>query len=294
MTDQPDVPDRPGGGSRPGDGGGPAHHEPVVDDLVEVWSSFAAACDGIGPAQWDLATDCPGWTVKDQLAHVIGVERLVMGDEAPPPLATRPDHVRNEFAELNEPWIEARRPVPGPEVLAEFTAVTRRRVEELRALPAERFDVVGWSPVGEVPYREFLVTRVLDGWAHEQDVRRALGRPGGRNGAGESAVLDRCASTMAYVVGKRVSPPDGTTVRFSVTGVLGRQVPVVVTGGRAAVVPAPGPDDPTTTLVMDQETFWRLGFGRVDAARVLASGQVELAGDLGLGHRVLGSMAFMI
>jgi uncharacterized protein (TIGR03083 family) len=205
-----------------------------------------------------------------------------------------PDHVRNEFAALNEPWIEARRPVPGPDVLSEFTTVARRRIHELRGLPAERFDVIGWSPVGEVPYRDFLVTRVVDGWAHEQDVRRALGRPGGRSGAGESAVLDRCASTMAYVVGRRVAPPDGTSVRFEVTGVLGRRVTVVMASGRAALVPDGAPARPTATLTMDQETFWRLGFGRVDAERVLASGAVTVAGDVELGNRVLGSMAFMI
>ncbi len=273
---------------------GSAHHEPVVDELDEVWSSFAAACDGVRATQWDLPTDCPGWTVKDQLAHIIGVERMVMGDESPPPLADVPDHVRNEFAELNEPWIEARRTVPGPDVLAEFVGVTERRIAELRALPAERFDVVGWSPVGEVPFRDFLVTRVLDGWAHEQDVRRALGQPGGRNGAGESAVLDRCASTMGYVVGRRVAPPDGTSVRFVVTGVLGRWVPVVMVDGRAVAVPGRGPDEPTATLTMDQETFWRLGFGRVHPTRVLASGEVLVEGDVALGHRVLESMAFMV
>ncbi|HVC67518.1 MAG TPA: maleylpyruvate isomerase family mycothiol-dependent enzyme [Acidimicrobiales bacterium] len=272
---------------------GADHREPVVDGLAEVWSSFAAACAGIGAAQWDLPTDCPGWTVKDQLAHVIGVERMVMGDEAPPPLEVVPDHVRNEFAALNEPWIAARRDTPGPDVLAEFATVTGRRLRELRALSPERFDVVGWSPVGEVPYREFLVTRVVDCWAHEQDARRALGRPGGRDGAGESAVLDRCATTMAYVVGKRVAPPDGTAVRFEVAGALGRRVPVVMDGGRAAVAPDGGPDDPTVALVTDQETFWRLGFGRVDADAVLASGQVRVDGDAVLGRRVLESMAFM-
>jgi uncharacterized protein (TIGR03083 family) len=273
---------------------GSVNHEPVVDDLAEVWRSFASACDDVRSAQWDLATDCPGWTVKDQLAHIVGVERMVMGDEPPPPLAVRPDHVRNEFAALNEAWIEARRPESGPDVLSEFVAVTGRRVHELRALPPERFDVIGWSPVGDVPYRDFLVTRVLDSWAHEQDVRRALGRPGGRNGAGESAVLDRCAATMSYVVGKRVAPPDGTSVRFAVTGALGRRIPVVMAGGRAAVDPAGGPDDPTTTVTMDQDTFWRLGFGRVGADRVLAAGQVRVDGDVALGSRVLESMAFMI
>ena len=76
---------------------------------------------------------------------------------------------------------------------------------------------MGWSPVGEVPYREFMETRVLDTWAHEQDIRRALGRPGGRNGVGETVTLDRCEQTMPFVVGKRVAPPDGTSVLLFAT-----------------------------------------------------------------------------
>ena len=57
---------------------------------------------------------------------------------------------------MNEAWVEARRRVPGNEVLAEFVETTDRRLDALRAMPPERFDVVGWSPVGEVPYREFM------------------------------------------------------------------------------------------------------------------------------------------
>jgi uncharacterized protein (TIGR03083 family) len=239
-----------------------------------------------------LETDCPGWTVRDQLSHLIGVERMLLGEAPPPPMDVLPDHVRNGFAELNEPWVEARRRLAGNEVLAEFISVTGRRIHELRTMPPEGFDVVSWSPVGEVPYRDFLATRVLDSWAHEQDMRRAVGRPGGRNGVGEQAVLDRCERTMPFVVGKRVAPPDGTTVRFVVTGVLGRQVTVAVAEGRAEAVPG---DDgvATATLITDQETFWRLGFGRIEPTRALAAGQARVAGDIALGNRVLESMAFM-
>ena len=105
-------------------------------------------------------------------------------------------------------------------------------------MPKSKFDEVGWSPVGEVPYRQFMETRILDTWAHEQDIRRAVGRPGGRNGVGEAITLDRCARSMPFVVGKRVAPPDGTSVLFAVTGVMGRKVNVAVDQGRASLAPA--------------------------------------------------------
>ncbi len=271
-----------------------ANNEAVVDHMTQVWVSLVTACEKLKPTEWVLATDCPGWTVKDQISHLIGIERLLLGDPPPPPLDHVPAHVSNAFGELNEAWVASRRTVPGHEVLDEFIQITNRRFEELRVMPNSKFDEVGWSPVGEVPYRQFMETRILDTWAHEQDIRRAVGRPGGRNGVGEAITLDRCARSMPFVVGKRVTPPDGTSVLFAVTGVMGRRVNVAVDQGRASLAPAEPDHDPSVTLSMDQEAFWRLGFGRVDPERVLATGEVRIEGDVGLGHRVLEAMAFMI
>jgi len=271
----------------------PAAHEAVVDSLAEVWASVADACRDLDDSQWALPTDCPGWSVQDQLSHLIGVERTLLGDPAPEPVNQVPPYVKNAIGEMNEAWIEARRQRPGSEVLAEFVDVTDRRLAALRGFPPEKFDEVGWSPIGQVPYRDFMGTRLLDSWTHEQDIRRALDRPGGRNGAGETHIVTQCAGAMSFVVGKKVAPPDGTTVLFEVGGDLGRRVPVVVEGGRASVRPEL-PSPPTVTLAMDQETFWRLGFGRVSPADVLASGEASISGDAALGQQVLESMNFMI
>ncbi len=259
-----------------------------------MWASVVSACEQLDDEQWDRPTDCPGWSVKDNLSHLIGIERMLLGDPSPPALTEVPPHVRNPFGEMNEAWVAARRSVPGSEVLAEFVDTTNRRMDALTAMTAEEFDTVGWSPVGDVPYREFMATRILDTWTHEQDIRRALGRPGGRNGAGERIVLDRCEATMPYVVGKKVRPPDGTAVLFSVTGVMGRHILVTVTGGRAAAAPVPPPTPPTVTLTMEQDEFWRRCYGRVGPEERESTGAVTVEGDEALGQQVLGAMAFMM
>ncbi len=160
-------------------------------------------------------------------------------------------------------------------------------------MPAEHFDVVSQSLLGKMPYRQFIQIRVIDSWAHEQDIRRAVDRPGGRNGAGESVVMDGCARNMDRVVGKGVAPEDGSVVLFNISGLLGRQIAVAHGGGRGALVAPEEAGPPTTTLSMDQEAFWRLCFGRVEPVRLLGTGQVRVEGDVVVGHKVLDAMAFI-
>lgn len=264
--------------------------EPVIAALEEVWGSTVDACDGIPAASWDLPTDCPGWTVRDQISHLIGIERALLGEQPPAADGVGHPHVTNDVGAVNETWVAARRAVPGPEVLDEFRTVARRRLEALRAMPDERFEEIGWSPVGQVPYRTFMEVRVFDCWVHEQDVRRALGRPGGLGGAGEAVTLDRMAAAMGFVVGRKVSPPDGTTVVWRIEGRVERDVAVVTDGGRGRE-PAAVPAEPTVLLTLGPDTFWRLACGRTSATAALEAGEVAVAGDVPLGHRVLGAMA---
>jgi uncharacterized protein (TIGR03083 family) len=280
---------RPSGLTTPYDGrvAGP-FAEPVVDALDEVWRSIVDACNGIDTADWDRPTDCPGWTVRDQLSHLIGIERSLLGDAAPMLDEAVPAHVKNAIGEMNEAWVTARRSWPGAEVLAELQAVTARRLDQLAGFGPEQFDLVGWSPVGEVPYREFMAVRVFDCWAHEQDVRRALDRPGGRGGAGEATTLDRVDSFLGYVVGRKVGAPEGTSVVWDVAGPLPRRVALAVVDGRAR--PTDAPDRPTVGFVLDAMTYWRLGCGRTTADAAFADGAVTVTGDVELGRRVLDAM----
>jgi uncharacterized protein (TIGR03083 family) len=275
------------------DGGWRQRGLEATEGLRETWEGLAEACFELSSTEWALPTECPGWDVKDQLSHLIGIERSILG-EAPPdwdgPLG---DHVKNDFAAMNEPWVAVRRPLEGRAVRAEFVDVTATRLAQLRQRTEEEWAVVGFSPVGQVPYAVFMEVRVFDSWVHEQDARRALDRPGGRGNRASALSLDRVQGAMPFVVGKQAGCPDATAVRFEVSGPRdeARSFTVLVDGKRAREA-----DDvvaPTVTLALSGLDFLRLGCGRATAEEVDAAGGVAMEGDAAVGHRVLGAMNFM-
>jgi uncharacterized protein (TIGR03083 family) len=267
--------------------------EPVIAILAEEWDAIDTLGRVLADAEWDLPSECPGWSVRDVLSHLIGIERALLGDRPPSPLAALPPHVENEVGARNEAWVAPRRSLPGPVVLEEFRNVTARRLADLRSFPANRFDEIGPSPVGNVAYREFMNVRVMDSWVHEQDIRVATGRPGHDSGPAAELSLDRLCSAMPFVVGKQAGAPEGACVQFELRGTVPRRIDVVVQGGRAKAVPR-FDGRPTVVLDMDIEVFWRLACGRVDGQAAHVAGLVEVGGDTELAFRVLDTMAFMI
>lgn len=258
---------------------------PVIDQLAATWASMVRLCDDLGPDEWERSTDCPGWSVRDQLAHVIGTESALMGRTSPPPAGEAP-HIKNPMGALNEAWVASFRGRPGREVLAEFRAVTEMRLEALRAMTDEELDAEMVGPVGPQPYREFLQIRLMDSWVHEQDIRRAVDRPGHLDGPAAEAALARLLGSLAYVVGKRAGAPDGASVSLHLTGPLARTVDIEVAQGRARVAEG-GTSPAAVTLGMTAEAYARLASGRLTGEAAIASGEVTIEGDRDLGTAVL-------
>jgi uncharacterized protein (TIGR03083 family) len=261
--------------------------------LAETWGALAEVCFELTDTEWALPTECPGWDVKGQLSHLIGVERAIMGEPAPEWNGPLGDHVKNDFAASNEPYVAVRRALPGAAVRAEFVDVTTTRLAQLAALSAAEWAAPGWSPVGEVPRAEFMTVRVYDSWVHEQDVRLALDRPGGSGNLASSIALDRVQGAMPFVVGKQAGCAEGTAVRFDVAGPGhdARAFTIAVEGGRAR--PVGDGVTPTVTLSLSTIDFVRLGCGRATATQVETAGGARMHGDATVGRSVLGAMNFM-
>lgn len=264
----------------------------LVVQLEQVWSSMAELGEQLSEADWKRPTEVPGWTVQDNLTHIVGIEWSLLGVE--PPAHDIPDdlpHVKNDMGKRNEVFVDSRRRLSGAEALAEFREATNRRLAELAGYGPDDFARESWTPMGPGTIRDLLPFRVFDSWVHEQDMRRALDRPGDLDSPVAAVALDRIVGSMPFVVGKKAGVPDGSTVVFELSGPLGRTVAIGI-DGRARLLDAV-PDTPTVCIVTDTETFTRLAVGRLDPAATMVAGSVHFDGDEALGARVVEEMNFL-
>jgi uncharacterized protein (TIGR03083 family) len=256
--------------------------------LDEQFDAVLALAEGLAPGEWDLATACPGWSVKDNVAHVVSVEAMLLG--RPIPEVALPEdlpHVRNDFGRVNEQWIESYRGRSTTAVLADLREIIAERRAALAGMKQADFDAESFTPAGPDSYGRFMRIRVMDMWMHEQDIREAVGRPGHEDGEAPQAALDEMTAALGFVVGKRAAAPQGSRVRFELTGPMARRVDVEV-GDRARVVDALA-GDPTVTLTLPGHLFTRLCGGRgADPAAV------QVDGDADLGEAILTHLGFMI
>ncbi len=262
----------------------------LVTALRQEFANLAELGDDLSATEWDTATECPGWSVRDMISHVIGTERMLLGEQ-PPDVEARGEHLKNPIGETNERWIAVRRETPGPAIVAELREVVGRRLATLDAMAQADFDAPSWTPAGQATYGRFMRIRVFDCWIHEQDIRYALDRSGHHEGPIVDLSLDEIEASLPFVVGKRASAGLGQSVRFELSGAAGRRVDVVV-GERAALGVIDG--EPSVTLATDAITFTRLVGGRIDARDSVATGLVTLGGEADLGSRLLGGLAYMI
>jgi uncharacterized protein (TIGR03083 family) len=260
----------------------------VVAALDEAFDEFTGLAEELAPDEWDLATACPGWSVKDNVSHIIGIEATLL-DKPTPDIALPDDmpHMRNDFGRFNELWVESYRRRSTADVLADLHGVIAERRKVLAGMDQSAFDRDAATPAGPDTYGRFMRIRTMDIWFHDQDIREAAGRPGHLEGLAPTAALDEVALVIGFVVGKRVGAPAGSSVRFELTGPLVRRIDVEVTDRARVVDQLVG--EPTVTLTVAGDHFMRLCGGRASDPSVVA-----IDGDRALGEVVVAHLGFMM
>ncbi len=258
-------------------------------DLINVWwlavGDFIDLLEGLDEADWSATTDLPGWDVHAIASHIAHLEtRMATGAEAAA-IVGAPDHVRSPFGLFMEAGVVARRDATPAELLEEIRTSTTLRHDRLLADPpldgSVRPEIL--PPGVDWDLTTLLGNRPIDVWMHEQDVRRAVGRPGNLDTAPADHAIRSLARSLPFVVAKRAEAAPGTSVAFDVDGqVFGVKVDH---SGRAAAGDVG--DSPDLKLEMTRDVFAIAVGGRrpVTVEDVTCDGHRELAA------RILGRMA---
>ncbi len=259
--------------------------------LVEIWqracADFVALARDIPREQWDLPTDLEGWTVKDNVAHTAHLEGVLAGGPEETVQVPEASHVKGLMGYYTEQGVLARRDRVMESLADEIERSVATRSAALRAEPPTDPTAAPPRTLGGVPWdnQTLLSNRPLDVWMHEQDIRRAIGRPGGFSSPVTTHVLQVFGRALPMVVGKRIAPPAGTTVCIAVPDAGLLSTVRVGDDGRASRVEEASP--PTTKITLSPQDFVVLSGGR----RPPDSTQAVIEGDEDLGRRLLGAMA---
>ncbi len=258
---------------------------------IEVWKgavdSFVALLEQVPEDDWTTPTDLPGWDVKALAAHTAHLESVLAGNPEETADVGEPPHVTGLMGLYTEIGVVNRRDRSGAEIVAELREVTDRRYEQLRADPPTDADARPEVVFGGVPWswETLLRNRPLDVWMHEQDARRALGRPGGLDTPAAQHTVDYLLDGFGYVLGKKVGAPAGTTAVIRVEGSEPASF-IVNDAGRGERLPEP-PADPTVELATDRASYVVLAGGRCG----VAPDAVAIEGDAELGRRIVAALA---
>ena len=57
----------------------------IVANIARVWETIMTLCVPSTEHEWQTPTDCPAWSVQDQVAHRLGSELRLLGRVAPEP-----------------------------------------------------------------------------------------------------------------------------------------------------------------------------------------------------------------
>ena len=137
--------------------------EALLDDLVA----------GLDDTGWQRLTPAPGWRVHDQIGHLATSEEwATTAVVEPEAFATMLDRARTDLAAFAAATEKRARALSHAHVLGRWRDQRQATVAAVRSLPpSARIPWFG-PPMGA---RAFLTARLMETWAHGQDVRDALG-----------------------------------------------------------------------------------------------------------------------
>jgi uncharacterized protein (TIGR03083 family) len=274
-----------------------ASYDSVLRLLEDERAELLKLLGALDPEAWAGKTACPGWSVKDIVAHVLGDDYGILvrerdGFRAPDsPRSSSWDDVVRFVNERNETWVAAWRRC-SPRLLIDLLGMSGPALRDhYRSLDADALGPpVSWAGDQPAPHWLRMAREYTERWVHQQQIRDATGRPGLREDRWVRPLLDTFAHSLPVAL-RDAEAPDATAVVLEATGEGGGRWAAVRRGGRWRLATQPSPPHASTVVTVDVETLWRLYTKAID--RDAARARAHVAGDEALASRVLSARAII-
>jgi uncharacterized protein (TIGR03083 family) len=222
----------------------------AIAALVADRAALLEICAGLGDDDWQAASGCEGWSVKDVVAHMGALFWATVDPSVLPDISGLPTEKAQEV------YVQARRHLTSAEVAADYAVVSEQALAVLRELAGADFEVP-LGDLGTYPARVLPAAFAFDHYTH---IRADLFAPRGPL-PGPVPPLDalRLAPVLDWVeaalpqqnapLESRLAGP----VEIVITGEAGR---VIRLGGNGTAVASVRSDGDTCVRWITQRGRW--------------------------------------
>ena len=260
--------------------------------FAQARSALLDLLTGLGADEWDRPTAAAPWAVRDVVAHLVGddVGRLSRSRDRHVAPAARPHESLPELVHrLNHEWVTAAARI-SPVLLVDLLRTTTPQVMDFwqRVDLGALGEPVSWAGPGAAPVWLDGARDFTEDWVHQQQIRRALGRPGADEPAMVHAVLETFVRAVPYTLDRRApAPGDGAPLTVHVPGPAGGTWTWRPSGKgwiwTRRAVPA------TTSVTLGADDLWKVCVRMIEPAE--AAARAEVHGDAHLADAVLHTVS---
>jgi uncharacterized protein (TIGR03083 family) len=266
----------------------------VAHLFPEMRAELLRVLETLTDQQWEQPTVCEGWTVRDVALHLLGddvgfLSGLRDQDGQYGSFERWEDLVAFINAQ-NDLWIRAARRI-SRRLLISLLAFTGPQCHAFAASldPYEPAGPVGWTGNESDPTWLHIAREFTEHWLHHQHICEAVGTTSLKDRRFMQPVLH----TFVYALPRayrETAAPVNSLVRFQITG-EGRGEWHLIREPDAWGLYAGSDLTPTSTVILDEDTAWRLFTRGLDKDMIRQRAVIE--GDAALGEVALTGVAII-
>ncbi len=268
----------------------------VLHLFPKLNSTLIELLEGLSPAQWDTATVCKKWSVKDIAAHLLdtSLRRVSSGRDNhfgnTPEISTY-DDLLNFLNALNADWVDAYKRV-SPKVLINHIALAQKDFYSYLLtldLHGPALFPVSWAGEDQSKAWFDIAREYTERWHHQQQIRLAVSAESilGRELYYPFLKISMLALPFHY---RLKSASDGTIVKIIVVGEAGGSWSIIKKTDAWEFTDTEF--ESQTQVYIDQNIAWLLLSRGIDIFE--AEQYWQVIGNYELGFHALKMTAFMI